>query len=66
MEKIKIQGMTCQHCVMAVTKALGKLSGLENVKVDLAKGEAVFENTRNIPPAAIRQAVEDAGYKVGE
>ena len=66
MEKIKIQGMSCQHCVMAVTKALGKLPGLKNLKVDLTKGEATFENAQNISPASIRQAVEDAGYKVGE
>ena len=66
METIKIQGMTCQHCVMAVTKALGKLSGLKNLKVDLAKGEATFENAQNISRAAIRQAVVDAGYKVLE
>ena len=66
METIKIQGMTCQHCVMAVTKALGRLAGLKNLKVDLAKGEATFENAQNIPRDSIRQAVEDAGYKVGE
>ncbi len=66
METIKIQGMTCQHCVMSVTKALGKLSGLKNLKVDLVKGEATFENTQNISRASIRQAVEDAGYKVAE
>ena len=66
METIKIQGMTCQHCVMAVTKALGKLAGLKNLKVDLAKGEATFENAQNIPRDSIRRAVEDAGYKAGE
>ena len=66
METIKIQGMTCQHCVMAVTKALGKLPGLKNLKVDLGKGEATFENTENLSRASIRQAVEDAGYKAGE
>ncbi len=66
METIKIQGMTCQHCVMAVSKALGKLSGIKNVKVDLAKGEATFENTQNISQPVIRKTVEDAGYKVGE
>ncbi len=66
MEKIKIQGMTCQHCVMAVTKALGKLPGLKNLKVDLAKGEATYENTENISRSSVRQAVEDAGYKSEE
>ncbi|MGA2526889.1 MAG: cation transporter [Smithellaceae bacterium] len=30
-KSIKIQGMSCQHCVMAVTKALGALEGIKNV-----------------------------------
>ena len=64
MEKIKIQGMTCQHCVMSVTKALGSITGIKNLKVDLVKGEATFENTQNVPLLNIRQAVEEAGYKV--
>ena len=66
MEKIKIQGMSCQHCVMSVTKALGTIPGIQNLKVDLAEGEATFENTKNIPLPTLRKAVEDAGYKVIE
>jgi copper chaperone len=66
MEKIKIQGMSCQHCVMSVTKALGTIPGIKNLKVDLVKGEATFENTQNILMANIRKAVEDAGSKVIE
>lgn len=66
MDKVKIQGMTCQHCVMTVTKALEKIPGLKNVKVDLDKGEATFENTQNVSWENIRQAVEEAGYKVVE
>jgi len=66
MEKIKIQGMSCQHCVMSVTKALGTIEGIKNLKVDLVKGEASFENAQNVPLSAIRKAVEDAGYKVVE
>ena len=64
MEKIKIKGMTCQHCVMSVTKALGTLPGVKNLRVDLVKGEAAFENTQNITRASLRKAVEDAGYTV--
>lgn len=66
MDKVKIQGMSCQHCVMAVTKALKKIPGLKNVKVDLGKGEATFENTQNVSWENIRKAVEEAGYKVVE
>jgi copper chaperone len=64
MEKIKIQGMTCQHCVMSVTKALGTLPGVKNLRVDLVKGEAAFENTQNISRDSLRKAVEEAGYTV--
>ncbi len=64
MEKIKIQGMSCQHCVMSVTKALGALPGVKNLKVDLVKGEATFENTQKLAQEEIRRAVEDAGYTV--
>ncbi len=64
MEKIKIQGMSCQHCVMSVSKALNSIPGLTNVRVNLVTGEATFENPRNVSQDKIRQAVEDAGYKV--
>jgi len=64
MEKIKIQGMTCQHCVMSVSKALNSIPGLKSLRVNLVTGEATFENTQNVSPGKIRQAVEDAGYKV--
>jgi copper chaperone len=64
MEKIKIQGMSCQHCVMSVTKALGAVPGVKNLKVDLVKEEATFENTGKVSYETIRRAVEDAGYTV--
>lgn len=64
MEKIKIQGMSCHHCVMAVTKALEKFAGVKEVQVDLERGEARFENPQGVSAEAIRQAVEKAGYKV--
>ena len=66
MEKVKINGMTCQHCVMSVTKALTTIPGLTNIRVNLVKGEATFENPQNISPEKIRKTVEDAGYKVAE
>ena len=58
--------MSCHHCVMSVTKALTAIPGIQNLKVDLAKGEATFENTQNVPSPNIRKAVEEAGYKVIE
>ena len=66
MEKIKIQGMSCQHCVMSVSKALGGLPGVKNLKVDLVREEATFENTQNVAREDIRKAVEEAGYTAGD
>ncbi len=38
-ETIKVEGMTCQHCVQTITDALNKIIGLNTVNVDLAKKE---------------------------
>ena len=61
---LKVKGMSCQHCVMSVTKALGQLDGIKNVQVDLAKGEVRFDNTKELAFDKIEKAVTDAGYEV--
>jgi len=61
---LKVKGMSCQHCVMSVTKALGQLEGIKNVQVDLAKGEVRFDNTKSLASDQIQKAIEDAGYQV--
>lgn len=43
MQKIKISCMSCEHCVMAATRALESIDEIEDVKIDLKKGEATFE-----------------------
>ena len=63
---LKVKGMSCQHCVMSVTKALGKLEGIQNVKVDLPKGEVSFDNTKSIAADKIEKTIEDAGYQVAK
>ena len=61
---LKVKGMSCQHCVMSVTKALSQLDGVKNVQVDLAKGEVRFDNTKEVASSRIAKAIEEAGYKV--
>jgi len=61
---LKVKGMSCQHCVMSVTKALTQLEGIKNVQVDLAKGEVRFDNTKEVASQRIEKAIEDAGYEV--
>lgn len=65
MKTIRIEGMSCQHCVMAVTKALSGVAGVRNVKVDLARGEAAYEEERPVNIELLREAVRKAGYKAG-
>jgi copper chaperone len=61
---IKVKGMSCQHCVMSVTKALNQLEGIQNVQVDLQKGEVRFDNTKGIVLNRIEKAITDAGYEI--
>jgi len=61
---LKVKGMSCHHCVMSVTKALGQLEGIKNVQVDLAKGEVRFDNTMELASNRIAKAIEDAGYEI--
>lgn len=64
MATIKIKGMSCNHCVMAVAKALNELDGIKEVKVDLGKGEATFEETSPVDMKVVREQIKKAGYEV--
>jgi copper chaperone len=63
-KSIKIKGMSCQHCVMAVTKALSAIEGINNVKVDLKSGEASYDEIKPVDAKIIAAAVKKAGYEV--
>ena len=62
MATVKIKGMSCQHCVGAVTKALSELPGVSNVKVDLGKGEANYDG--EIAMEAVKAAISRIGFEV--
>ncbi|MBW1677983.1 MAG: heavy-metal-associated domain-containing protein [Deltaproteobacteria bacterium] len=63
MTTIKIKGMSCSHCVMAVTKALNEVEGIQNVKVDLAKGEAAFDEGKPVDMDLVKKGIKKAGYE---
>jgi len=65
MSTIKISGMTCQHCVKAVTEALKDIDGIENVSVNLEGGEATFDEKGSVDMAIVHEKIKDAGYEVG-
>ena len=61
----KIQGMTCQNCVQAIEKSVGKLSGVAEVAVNLANGQVGMDvDERQVTEAMLRAAIEGAGYQV--
>lgn len=61
---IRIEGMSCGHCSARVTKALEALEGISAVTVDLEAGTAVIEAADTVSEAALREAIDDAGYDV--
>jgi copper chaperone len=65
MRTVKIKGMSCQHCVQAVTRALGEIDGVVGVQVDLAAGTASFEEEKPVSPEVIAEKVKKAGFEIG-
>jgi copper chaperone len=59
-----VNGMTCGHCVQAVTNEVSKLDGVTDVDVDLASGQVTVESDRPIVDDAFAAAVDEAGYTV--
>ena len=64
MPTIKVKGMSCQHCVASVTKALSEIEGISDVVVDLAKGTATFTEKTPVAPETISKAVVAIGFEV--
>ena len=57
---LNVTGMTCQHCVAAVTKALKGVPGVESAEVSLEQKRAVV--TGNADTQAMIEAIKDEGY----
>ena len=64
METIKVSGMSCEHCVKAVTKALEEIEGLGEVAVDLSAGEVSFVNS-GVEREKIKMAISQIGFDPG-
>ena len=61
-----VTGMTCSHCVSAVTEEVSAVAGVTDVDVDLASGALTVTSDDPIDPAAVRAAVAEAGYQVAD
>ena len=57
-----VEGMTCSHCVAAVTEEVSAIDGVTDVDVDLASGAVAVTSDNELDRADVCAAVEEAGY----
>ncbi|MGF6479863.1 heavy-metal-associated domain-containing protein [Paraburkholderia sp. JPY419] len=58
--ELHVEGMSCQHCVAAVTNAIREHDAAAQVQVDLTSGRVLVESTQAIE--ALKAAIDQAGY----
>lgn len=61
---LKIKGMTCGHCVAAVTQELSAILGVSQVDVDLDSGQVTVISAESLPQELISSAIDEAGYEL--
>ena len=61
--ELKIEGMTCGHCVMSVKKELGKVAGLTVQNVELGRALVQYDEA-TVTPDQLARIIEEAGYKL--
>jgi len=66
MEKsiIKVDGMSCEHCVKAIKKAVSALSGVSDVAVDLKAKTVTVEHGPALQLEQIKTEIKDQGYDI--
>jgi copper chaperone len=61
---VTVEGMTCEHCVRAVRTEVETVPGVTDVDVDLESGRVDITSDGELDRAAVRAAVEEAGYRL--
>ena len=64
---IQVTGMTCGHCVQAVTEEVGKISGVTNVDVELnteGASQVTISSDGELSASDIAAAIDEAGYEI--
>lgn len=61
---VTVTGMTCAHCAASVREEIGEIAGVREVDVDVASGTVTIDSDTPVDAAAIRSAVEEAGYRL--
>ena len=61
---VRVNGMSCGHCVSSVREEVGAIPGVTAVDVDLASGKVTIDSKHQVEAEAIQSAVEEAGYQL--
>jgi copper ion binding protein len=61
---LKIEGMSCDHCVKHVKEALEGIGGVKSAKVSLKTNSAEVNHDEKVDLARMKEAVTEAGYEV--
>jgi copper ion binding protein len=59
-----VTGMTCEHCVNAVTEEVSALPGVQEVSIDLSSGTVTVTSAAPVDREAVARAVDEAGYEL--
>ncbi|MDR5834219.1 heavy-metal-associated domain-containing protein [Caballeronia sp. LZ034LL] len=62
MTEFEVQGMSCQHCVGAVTRSIKEIDPQAQVRVDLERGRVAVDSAQSAD--ALKDAIDEAGYTV--
>ncbi len=60
----QVEGMTCGHCIAAVTTEVKSVPGVSDVSVDITTGRVIVTSTRPLERAEVAAAVDEAGYEL--
>lgn len=60
---IKIDGMTCEHCVKRATTALNSIDGISDIKVNLKKENATVKLYKEVDESLIKDALKEANLE---
>lgn len=63
-QEFSVKGMSCNHCLARIEEAVGRISGVKKVKVQLKKEKAVVKfDEANVQATEICQAINELGYQ---
>lgn len=63
-ELLKVDGMSCNHCVSTIEKNVGEIAGVSSVTVNLEQKEVVVEFDQEATLAQVKETIEDQGFDV--